>query len=471
LGAIVACGVFPISTAQRARALCAALGLALVGYSVLRFDSATPFPGLAVLVPTIGTALLIWSGSGSGTVVNRWLAVSPLVFIGQISYSLYLLHWPVLVFAKNFLILDMSTGSSLALLVVAVALAALSWRFVEQPFRSTRVPRAQVFAGAAAAMTVSIAVGVFIKISDGLPDRFDKPTFEQLAREMGVRNSDTCVERRPAGDTDLCRLGADGQPSFLLWGDSHAGALGPALGLAASHNEISGSLAFKIGCSPLLGVETHWQPVEMSSCAAYNDEILEYIAQRPSLRTIVLASRWALFASGHLYKAERGDKAEKGNDVTLLAAGQKVDGPERGPEHNNAGLFEEGLNATVRTLLEMGRHVVLITPVPEVGYDVPAAFLVASRTGRNVNRIIAPTRVEYDERNKVVLRTLDALHGVQGVDVVDIAERLCDASNCRVIDAGQSLYVDDDHLSEYGSKYVSTLFSAVLTRADGSASQ
>lgn len=111
------------------------LGLALISASVAAFSWQTPFPGLHALVPAVGAALVIWSGSRASTHAARILSARPLVFTGLISYSLYLWHWPLLVFARHFAIRELTAAERLGVLLASVVLAMASWRYIERPFR------------------------------------------------------------------------------------------------------------------------------------------------------------------------------------------------------------------------------------------------------------------------------------------------------------------------------------------------
>lgn len=110
------------------------LGLGLIGWAMRFYTEAAPFPGAAALLPCGGAALLILTG-GAGTLAERALALAPMRFVGKISYSLYLWHWPVIVFAELALFLPRTLPVMAGEIVVSLVLATLSWRFVEQPFR------------------------------------------------------------------------------------------------------------------------------------------------------------------------------------------------------------------------------------------------------------------------------------------------------------------------------------------------
>jgi peptidoglycan/LPS O-acetylase OafA/YrhL len=140
------------------------LGVALIGAGVVTIDSATPYPGSAALLPTLGAAALIVGGGAGGPVT--WLLTREATrFIGRISYSLYLWHWPILVLPVLATGETLPLGLALALGLVSVVVAAASWRLSEEPFRRgrmwTRRPRLVLASAAATAVAVAVfAIGI-----------------------------------------------------------------------------------------------------------------------------------------------------------------------------------------------------------------------------------------------------------------------------------------------------------------------
>src|SRR5262249_30904039 len=127
-----------------------ALGLALIGVALFGFTENTPFPSLYALIPCVGTALAILGGRAR--YLGRLLSNAPMVFVGEISYSLYLVHWPIIVFCKYNRIDSLSLPDEWAICAAAVVLATLMYRFVETPFRRPRgaaatAPRAEFALG------------------------------------------------------------------------------------------------------------------------------------------------------------------------------------------------------------------------------------------------------------------------------------------------------------------------------------
>jgi peptidoglycan/LPS O-acetylase OafA/YrhL len=241
LGSLLAMGVVPPPGRQGARDALSLAGLGLIAVGVFAYSAGTPFPGAAALPPCLGAALVIHAGVGGRSLAGRFLSARPLVLTGLISYSLYLWHWPLLVFARSLAGRGLTWAETLAVLALSVAVAAASWRWIERPFRGRRplLSRAPLFAAAGLAIGTVMALGSGLHFARGLPDRLP-PEAARLAEGAADRSQGRgrCVGRIPDATRhdDPCRLGATGQQaaaSFLLWGDSHAGALA---GVAAARS-------------------------------------------------------------------------------------------------------------------------------------------------------------------------------------------------------------------------------------------
>jgi hypothetical protein len=177
--------------------------------------------------------------------------------------------------------------------------------------------------------------------------------------------------------------------------------------------------------------------------------LIKYLQAHPEIKTVILAGRWSISADGRRFKNEEG------------AAKRQIDVWEN-TSHTNAEFFDLGLNRTVKKLLEMDRRVVIVSGIPEVGYDVPSSYAVASRTGRDVNIVIAPTWQEYLDRNIDANNTIATIAKNYPVLVIDPTQALCNEQKCLVVIDGQPIYRDDDHLSTFGAYYISYLFDPIF---------
>jgi hypothetical protein len=302
---------------------------------------------------------------------------------------------------------------------------------------------------ALAGVAIAFMAGVALRLTHGLPGRSSKLSFTddpQTAAEWTRWR--LCSRRMVRDDRMPCTMGRAGAPpTFAVWGDSHARAIAAGVNTSAVRHGYAGFLANADGCPPLVGLEREGQPW----CAAFNNAVLNFIASRPELHTVVLSARWAGYVHGRLPK-------EPGGGMSVRDAAHVDDDTPVDP----VATFALGLGRTVRRLRELQREVVIVDEVPEVGYDVPTAYSVAQRTGRDVSRLIAPTRVAYERRTRdiePVLRAMDALPDVRRISV---AASLCDSLACRIVEAGRPLYLDGHHLSAFGARRLTPLFDSLF---------
>ncbi|MEJ2694992.1 MAG: acyltransferase, partial [Candidatus Thiodiazotropha sp.] len=172
-GAMLALGYVKQIENRHANEVIGITGVLMVGYAVFGFDHTTHFPGYAALIPCVGTAMVIYSGESHDTLVSKLLTSRPLIFTGLISYSLYLWHWPILVFANLYQDKPIEPWQIVILLGLAYLFAWISWRFVEKPFRGkqSKYTRKQMFTGAFTVMAGVSAFGLTLHLTEGLPVR------------------------------------------------------------------------------------------------------------------------------------------------------------------------------------------------------------------------------------------------------------------------------------------------------------
>jgi peptidoglycan/LPS O-acetylase OafA/YrhL len=242
------------------------LGLALIIIAATLYSDWIPFPGYAALMPCLGAALIIGAGKGGDSWTARALSLPPVVFVGRISYSLYLWHWPIFIFMKlseRFPADRATTATKLLAIAATLVIATLSWKYIETPFRSGpwRPPRRKLFAmaGTAAAGLAAIALGTVLL--RGLPGRFSSEALKVAALINYDSRSNTYFRAGACfldGDNKLSFLESNGclkrdesKENYLLIGDSHAAQLW--YGLSAVFDRINIMQATAAGCTPLLG--------------------------------------------------------------------------------------------------------------------------------------------------------------------------------------------------------------------------
>jgi peptidoglycan/LPS O-acetylase OafA/YrhL len=408
LGALLALGAPPPVGGRLAREAASSVGIVLILWSVFRFTQATPFPGANAVIPCAGAAMIIWAGHGEARpLVNRLLSLKPVVFVGLVSYSLYLWHWPALVFARHYLFRDLSTLESAAIIGVSFLAAILAWRFVERPVRDRKGPigRRMVIGGSAVAMALLVATGAMTVLARGWPERF--PGYADVA--VGPTDFDyagTCFLLPEQSHADWrgdgCFLDTTRGPSnLLLWGDSFAASLLPGL-------ETNGdSLRYRVmeytqaGCFPVFAIAIRR---DVPHCRDFNDRLIE-VVWRYDIKAVMLFAFWQ-FAFEH-------------------------------------GLELDDLQNTLMELRRQGVKVFLVGHSPVFGHKVRYIFYKSH--GDDLARPLAGKEVNDD---------LARISAAAGAVFLDPYDALCAADFCRIHDGVGYLFRDYGHLSVHGADSV-----------------
>jgi peptidoglycan/LPS O-acetylase OafA/YrhL len=416
MGAAIAGLPFPARTSQGVRDGLSLAGLALIAAGLFLLNDGSRFPGLSALAPCMGTALVLFAGAGGNSAGGKLISFPAFTFVGALSYSLYLWHWPIFVFARFALLREPTMLENAGLILAALAAAAASWRWVEQPFLKRRgMPWRAIGVGVAAMFAGALVAAIIAKL-DGLPNRFSPPALAIFAQAADsnperARCHNQVDALRPYAEN--CTFGADGAaPSWAMWADSHGTELVVALGeqLAAhgqSAMEITGS-----ACPPALDFATVRKPL----CGAQNQISLDGLIADENIETVVLAVNYVNY--------------------------QRADWPP----------MAAGFTRAVEALTRAGKRVILIYPIPVFTLDAPAALGLLQQRGQDPGDF-GISRAAHDRANRDAIALLDALAARTHALVVRPTDIFCDERLCRAFGRQASvLYFNRDHLSLAGAR-------------------
>ncbi|MGJ4997773.1 acyltransferase family protein [Bradyrhizobium sp. HKCCYLS3077] len=445
LGSLVAVAGLPAPRLGAMRMAARGLALLLMAIPILSLRPGPGFPGLNALAPCLGAALFLWSGTGTAAVARSPL--SPLVvlsFIGRISYSLYLWHWPLFVFArlaKPGLALD--GGERAALFVLTLGVAALSWRFVEQPFRTRQfapTPRA-AFGFAALASVLLLAgsgMGLMRSGSASDADRKAQRLDAYNAYDMKpVYRYGSCFTTPDGRVPEECLRVVPGKINVLLWGDSFAAHAYHGLAASIDPLEVNIMQASQPTCMPTFSAETQGAP----ACRALARQMRDSIAAlRPDL--VVMAADWLEDA--------------------------------RPPRF--AGMVRD-LRLTLARLSEAGIPVVLLGPPVQFRARLPAMLARAALRG------VAPDPAAFVRPDVFALDQAmqAALPSGESLSYVSILSAVCEQRACPLTADDVPLSFDHAHMTAEGSVHVMarvaplflprTMLSGSIQQADDRAHQ
>ncbi|MEL7114182.1 MAG: acyltransferase family protein [Pseudomonadota bacterium] len=426
--------------------------IAALVFSVFAYDARDAFPGYLAALPVLATAALIYTGEAAPeSLVARFLSLPPLVFIGKISYSLYLWHWPVIVFVNYTDLAPDSALTQLTTVALSVGLATLSWALVEQPVRRRRVfaSRGQVYAGA---FLSAVATGLFAAAVirfDGLPNRVPVQIQALLENPDLPTEGVDCFFIEAAATATPCLRGApEVAPSFILVGDSHAFAMAPGFWSSARREAVAGLQYIAPAFFPGLGMRS----VGASADNPRSARMLDIIAAHPDVGTIVLQASWADYALGSNWK---GRNWLYQDDISVARSGAE-----------NAEIFTRALERLIMALPE--HQIILLDDVP-AGLDLDLNYYARRTMLRDILKDsvrlpaadVAARRAAYVP----IFETLAAQH--ENVQFFPVFETFCAGpEGCGLFagDNGAPLYRDGDHLSNPGAMLLSPLFDGLMGR-------
>jgi peptidoglycan/LPS O-acetylase OafA/YrhL len=410
IGALIAL----LPALRRQNSFLAILGISALIGSALSFNDSTPFPGVYALLPVLGTAALL-SSIGAWPQPLKWLATNRVaVWLGKISYPLYLWHWPVLVLPIALFARELKLWERIVALLITVVLAELTTRFVEEPFRLKKLAPGRVILSTSIAMVCALLVGLGIAQSTTSSILVNGKQVTLASIELRpTPYEDGCHLNYHESLSPICEFGKiDSRKTVVLYGDSHAVQWFPALEKLAVEKGFKLITLTKSACPSIDVVRESVGAFKMSNCATWRENATARIAKaKPDL--IILSSFEHFVPQGDPRKVEQW--------------------------------WAAGSNRTYRTLQPFASKIVYLldTPLPK----------------RNIPDCLASTSAD-----KCLADSTLGLPQVAQFEIVDPAKWLC-TSNCPGIVRGNVAYRDASHISVATSLELSdSLWQALVAK-------
>jgi peptidoglycan/LPS O-acetylase OafA/YrhL len=426
LGAMLGClsvqaGALAAVQARVSPALQSGAALLLLVAGLALITAEQPFPGFVALLP-VASALLFIS-AGPQTWINRVLLSNRLmVWVGLISYPLYLWHWPLLSFAR---IIESNTPSATirgAALLGAFVLAWLTWRLLEVPLRHARSRLVTI--GLTVLMLVLAGVGLSVLLKQGLPERAsiveNARHHQSLILVEDKANAAACKQRYGFDSMyEYCQLAnIDQDPSVVLIGDSHGYHV--LAGLTKYYSERGENLLLLGTRHPYWGLPPGDDPYQ-----AATQQMLELALNTPSVKTVVFST--------HVRLSDADPAAQA---------------------------IVDAARATFRRFTEAGKHVIFMTDIPILTFEPRACIKRAGITSSATRSPCSLPRSEVDAqtpRYDVMVKQLMA--EFPQIELFETTPHMCDAQACHAIIDGQLMYRDKHHLSYEGDLYIGRKFA------------
>ena len=415
------------------------IGATLLALGFLLIDRDSPFPGWWTLLPTIGAFLLISAGSASW--FNRHiLSNRMMVWVGLISYPLYLWHWPLFSFT------NILSGSKPPQFVVMCAvalsflLAWLTYLFIERPARTS--PSKKTALVLLAAMLVLCVSARVVSVKAGFPQRSVATRFynsqDILLFDQARYSDDSCAQlnRLSLTDEEIC-LSNSKSPEVLFAGDSHAVSLYSAIHY--DRVRVNSILIAGHGCSfyPNLQNTAARKDKYGNNCTAIANKVIETAREIPTIKTVVLQT---------IYPYKSGDSTARS---TYQLNGHTL---------TKGDAFDSGTQTLIGDLLGEGKNVIFVIDVPILKFDPRDCIQRLS--------FVAPKKCEFrtDEYNSTRKDYLEAVYRFKvkfpSLIVFDPTSEFCYDGWCHFREDNQLLYFDFHHINILGSQKVLSAMQA-----------
>lgn len=444
LSLVVSRRAAPVASPRIASAV-SLLGMAMIVTAIMLFGPTTPFPSFTALLPVIGTCLVILAGFPSSRISPcAVMNLRPVQFVGDISYGVYLWHWPLIVLLPFVLLRDLTALEKIGVLLASIALGWLSKVLVEDPVRTGRLSSGMrprwVFTAVAVAMAVVIAIA--LPLAAWRPAPVPAPGAEpaQCAGAEALRDA-TCGDPAdfplvadlssftadiPPADILECEVSAQSEairrcdfgdnasPRIAMIGDSHATRWVEAIRGVAAGSGWSTSTFLISGCPAFADalVSTAWgYPETAENCRRLSEDAVAEVAADPTVDVVLLTNRTRLY---------------------LTSEGERP------------GLTADAVAATVTRLEDAGKTVVVLKDPPEMNSVPPQGGGSAADC---LSRATIPEDCTLPRAEAVFDDPVAAAAELTGADLVSLDDVFCDAERCFAQVGGLVVYSDDNHVT------------------------
>lgn len=409
-GALVAVEALKPSTSYLYKELLSAVGVVLILIAVFTFTPTMVFPGVIAIVPVLGATLIILNAEN--TITGKILSLRPFVFVGLISYSLYLWHWPLIVFSRDKYIVDLELSKEVVV-SASVLMAWLSMKFIEAPFRDKKLyNRGKVFKHTGIAYTLILLVAISILPLKGWSNRLSpiKASILSATQDYSPVRGRCHFSGGVPSFEKYCILGEGSKtPGLFLWGDSHLAEISYALSEFESLYTATYS-----ACPPAVDFTSSERPM----CFEHNKNVMGFILKSKNIKTVIISANYNKY-NGDIYSG-----------------------------------FLEGFNKTIRKLKAAGKNVIVLSQVPGAGVNVPYSLAnevsVINKTFKYNDSVFKKIKIE------------------KNTSIFHFEDYLCTKGVCSMLYGDHPISFDDNHLSLSVAKDMAKYIYKMVNSGNGS---
>lgn len=450
IGSLVALApIIPVLKSRGLRELIVVLGVLGMVLPCFLYTKDTLFPGLYAIPPCLGAALFILGASPKYDttlpIMAKIFTWRPIIFIGLISYSLYLWHWPLVAFSNYWALEEFSLGYKWGIVLLSMVLAILSWRYVETPFRKKTLAKTSkaLYRYALVVSVLFIALGSLMYLNNGFKTRFSEKviTYDSAKSEALVENlisASLSLEKAEEGNFKKFGPTDSNKIDVLVWGDSHARTILPAILKAADNSHVVASAWFPSTAPVLNNVPSlkYHRYSQLNQSPAWNNAILKQVKLK-KIPNVVLAAHWSSNYEG------------------LIKGG--------GNSPNKIKAFNANLIETIQSLNENGTKVWVLREVPNHEVSVPKALIKQELFGVDIHKYQC-NKERLEKRNFYFDSLVEEMKAA-GATIIDGSELLYNEStHTYQMNINEfPLYSDSNHLTNAGAMVMAPIFEPIFS--------
>jgi len=423
------------------------IGFFLIFFSFFYLSQNFPYPSFYSLFPTLGTALLILFAK-ENTLIKKILSMKILVFIGLISYSAYLFHYPIFSFLK-YLHLNINNITYIYIIPLILFISFLNWKFVEKPFRNRKTPIKKLILFVAISYLLLIPICFYIYFNDGLKNREKFILPQEISKSFvfekdGLSCFDIAHIHKKENQEMICKIGniKKNKIDFIAFGDSHLVSFHSLFDeLGKKHNKKGLFLGYS-GCPPILNVYPIRSDQIKRNCHELNKLVLNLVREK-NIQNLVLVSRWTYYTDGNNF----GNKLQYLNLSPSRSSNKSL----------SRKAFHKGLKDTLKIYETNKTNVFLLEQAPFQNIDSKKIYYRSHNSNPiKFKKNIIKYSVDLEKHNnlqKFVNKIFDDLSkNYKNLNIISLKDLFCSENlkKCLVGNTKHSFYIDNGHLSFYG---------------------
>jgi peptidoglycan/LPS O-acetylase OafA/YrhL len=435
------------------------VGVSMIAFSFANLNKTSKHPGLETIIPVLGVALLIAFGNGK-TIVGKILSIKQFTYIGLISYSLYLWHVPIFSLTRYRIGREPNYIEYIVLIIITIIISHISYKYIEIKFRNKNIKVGLLKNYLLGLISLVLMIICSIYYTDGFKNKINKELNVAIYPEKTLEWKDCkLTPLTKSGALVGCEFGdSTSEKIAILYGDSHAQALYSSLDDKFKNESIKGIRVYVKGCPVIPGVIEVSQiekGIELNKkCLEGQNELYKYI--RENIQFIIISIRWTkqLYPINGKIESYGYDNGEGGREY--LSYNEYVTINEEGKINDNEVGKRKAIIELLNQLNKLNKKIILIGPIPEVGWDLPKYNYIKYLNEGAIQKYISTSAMQYNARNEFILKIfqneIDKLENIKYIEAENIYCNIEEKGRCSVQVEGMPLYYDSNHLSNLGAE-------------------